>query len=288
MICLGLDNAEKDTRIGKYCRDNGIDKVFVLSPAKFRFGCSFANHEQIEYNQIIQYKYFYRLLQEINPKTLVVVNECLRTQDRYELTYNCIRNYLNQTPHQIVFQYLPIIDRFDDFMILVDFDTRSRWKRGKWSDSLRGEFHLETSPVEIELRSTKIKIDTKTKRAYAAEKRKLIDGIGLKDPHTIPRNLYLMSGKSKLAHVNDGDCYVGRNNRFKIASMRTYADTEFPDSSTVFEYCHNFISFSDFLALSRQTTIPVLVADLKVDEWYHRRYLEWAQRVRDAYATIHG
>lgn len=288
MICLGLNDTEKDVRISKYCRDNGIDKVFILSPAKFRFGCSFSNHEQIEYDQIIQYKYFYRLLQEIGPNTLVVVNECLRTQDRYGLTYNCIRNYLNQTHHQIVFQYLPLIDQFDDFMILVDLDTRSRWKREKWSEGLRCEFQLEISPVEIVLHPTKIKTDAKTKRAYVAEKRKLIDGIGLKDPHTIPRNLYLMSGKAKLSHVNGGDCYVGRNNRFKIAGMRTYADTEFPYSSTVFEYCHNFINFSDFLALSRQAIVPVLVADLKVDEWYNRRYAEWTQRVRDAYATIHG
>ena len=72
-------------------------------------------------DEIIQYKFYYRLLQEIGKDTLLVVNECLRMQNRYDLTYNCLRLFLQQTPHALVFQYLPIIDTIADFMVLFDF-----------------------------------------------------------------------------------------------------------------------------------------------------------------------
>ena len=61
--------------------------------------------EFIEWADIIEYRYYYRLLQEIGSKTLVVVNECLRTQARHDLTYNCMRLFLNQTDHRLIFQY---------------------------------------------------------------------------------------------------------------------------------------------------------------------------------------
>lgn len=288
MIRLGLDDAAKDYAVNQYCAANGIRKVFILSPDRRQFPCSFQNHEHVEYEQIIQYKYYYRLLQEIDDSVLVVVNECLRTQNRYDLTYNCIRNYLNQTKHQIVFQYLPLIDTFDDFMILLDFDTRSRWKRDKWRDALRSESDIGGDRIDVALQRVDVPTGAAMRKAYAKEKRKLIEGIGLKDPHTIPRNLYLMSGKAKLESVDPHAEYVGRNNRFKLPTMHTYKDDSYPEQCTVFEYCHNFINFGDFLARSRQTTVPVLVADLKVDEWYHNRYIEWAERIRNAYATIFG
>lgn len=286
MILLGLDAATKDARISAYCAEHGVQRVFVLSPAKYQFPVSFEPHEHIEWADIIEYKFFYRLLQEIDANTLVVVNECLRTQNRYDLTYNCIRHFLNQAGHQLVFQYLPIIDTVEDFMILFDFDTRSRWKRDKFRAELLKESHIESAPATPALRPIEVETDAKTRAAYAKKKRELIDGIGLKDPHTIPRNLYLMSGKAKLQHVAADADYVGRNNRFKLERLRTYADTAFPAASTVFEFCHDVIHFGDFLALSRQTTVDVLVADLKVDRWYLARYEAWTKRLLDAYAAL--
>jgi hypothetical protein len=108
---------------------HGIEKVFILTPANFSLACPFANHETIEWAVIIQYKFFYRLLQEINQRTLAVVNERLSTQNRYDLTYSCIRHFLTQSSHQIVFQHLPLIDSIEDFMVLLDSEARSRWKR---------------------------------------------------------------------------------------------------------------------------------------------------------------
>jgi hypothetical protein len=286
MIFLGSSIEEKKQAIAKYCSEHGISKVKIFSPKKFDFEYE---AEHIEYADIIRYIFFYRMIQEIDGDTLVVINECLRTQNRHELTYNCLRNFLNQTKHQLIFQYLPLIDTFDDFMTLFDFDTRSQWKRDKWSPKLLSEIDIRVSPIALDIEVLPVETDENVKKAYAKEKTKLIEEIGLKDPHTIPRNLYLMSGKARLKHTVPTRNYLGRNNRFKIPSLKTYREDTYPeDFYTVFEFCHNFIDFSDFLALSRQTKIPVLVADLKVDQWYLQRYLDWVKRIQDAYAEIHG
>jgi hypothetical protein len=131
--------------------------------------------------------------------------------------------------------------------------------------------------------------DAATRERYAREKRRLIDELGLGDPHTIPRNLHLLSGAAKLAHVRPGDRLVGRNNRFKIPGLLPFKGAAYPEAPyTVFEFCHNFIDFADFLALSRQVEIPVLVSDLKVDSWYLERYQAWLGRIRDAASALLG
>jgi hypothetical protein len=287
VILLGLDDTEKDAAIARYCTEHAIRKVVVFSPAKFRFTCSFATHEHVEWAEIIKYIFYYRLLQEVDASTLLVVNECLRTQERNDLTYNCLRNFLNQTEHQLVFQHLPLIDTAEDFMVLFDFDTRSRWKREKLSADLLRESTIRVREVPLELHAVEVATDAKTKAAYAREKRSLIDGIGLKDPHTIPRNLYLMSGKAKLAHVDTARAYVGRNNRFKLPNLATYRESAYPRAPyVVFEICHNFIDFADFLALSRQARVDVLVADLNIDRWYLERYQAWVGRVRELSSLV--
>jgi hypothetical protein len=286
MIFVGFDNTLKQGAITDYCAAHGIEKVFVLSPKKFAFDCPFENHETIDWPDIIEYQYFYRLLQEIGANTLVVINECLRTQNRYDLTYNCIRHFLNQAKHQLIFQWLPFIDDIQDFMALFDFDTRSRWKREKFDIDLLEHCRIAMQPRRIVLNPVAVDTDDALQTTYQREKQKLIDGIGIKDPHTIPRNLYLMSGKARMQRVVMGQHYIGRNDRFKIG-MRTYKEDRYADAPyTVFELPHNFIDFADFLALSQQTELDVLVSDLKVDQWYFNRYRQWTERLNEAYASL--
>jgi len=282
---LGQNNSEKNKIISEYCNENNIKKIFILSPEKFYFNCDIELKEFIEYDNIIMYVYFYRLLQEINNDVLVVINECLRTKNRYDLTYNCIRNFLNQTGHQIIFQYLPIIESFDDFFILFDFDTRSKWK-GQTDYSILKNCNINTNPINIKLNKIEIQTDAKLKLQYQKEKNNLIENIGLKDPHTIPRNLYLLSGKSKLFLIDKSKKYIGRNNRFSLPNIQTYKENSYQGNYTVFEFCHNHIDFIDFLSLSKQVNIDVLVADLKVDKWYFERYLKWIEELDKAYAKI--
>jgi hypothetical protein len=285
MICLGYTDEQKAETIAQYRAEHEIEKVFVLSPGKFAT-VSVPDAEFIEYETVIKYKVFYRLLQEIDGKTLIVVNECLRTQNRHDLAYNCIRQYLNQTHHQIVLQYLPVIESLQDFMTLLDFDTQSRWKREQFSPALLDEVDLRVLEVTPEFVAVPVPTTKAVRAAYQKEKRKLINGIGLKDPHTIPRNLYLMSGKAKASAVSPEKQYIGRNTRLKLANQVTYKEDRYDGEFTVFEFCHNAIDFADFLALSRQQRIEVLVADLKVDQWYFERFTNWRETIQDAYAAI--
>src|SRR3990167_1032523 len=113
MIYIGYSDSDKRAAIAQYQAAHGITKTVVISADEFPLPIS--DTDQIKYSDTIMYVTFYRLLQEIDSKTLIVINECLRTQNRYELTYNCIRNFLNQTTHQLIFQLLPQIDTADDF-----------------------------------------------------------------------------------------------------------------------------------------------------------------------------
>lgn len=303
MIHLGLDDAAKGALVERYREEHEIRKAYVLSPARFAPFWA-AEHMTdpptqgdgrsglyIDWPDLILYRYYYKLLQEIDRSTLVVVNECLRTQNRHDLTYNCVRNYLNQTPHVLIFQYLPIIGTIDDFMTLFDFATQSRWKREPFRSDLLDEVKIHVAPVPLSLKSVRVAVDDKTRAAYAKEKTALLAevcGDPDKDPHQIPRNLLLVSGKAKLPHVDPARRYVGRNNRLRLRNLETYRDATGPGERVVFELPHNVIEMADLLAVSRQHQIEALVADTKTEDWYLRRFQDWIQRVNDAQAALHG
>lgn len=297
MIRIGLRNCDKIDTVAEYRKKHGTTKTVVFSPSKFSTEWSLAdpNVEQLEYADIIRYKHYYRLLREIGPETLLVINECLRTQQRSDLTYNCLRHYLQQARHQIVFQYLPCIDTLDDFMTILDWDTRSRFKgQGFSRDKLSGvDINNPTcanrapafNVLAVECPKDIARKYEKTRERLFSE----VDSEG-KDPHTIPRNLHLIGGpaKAKEAAKREVVC-IGRNDRLKLAKMATYRDEKFPDGPyTVLEFPHNFIDFADFMALSGQESFDVLETELKVDRWYTARYREWSQRISDAYAAIYG
>src|SRR5690554_5464799 len=125
MIRIGLNEEEKRHEVERYTQTHGITQVKVFYPDKFPIDLG---GEHIEYKDIIEYKFFYRLLEEIDQDTLLVFNECLRTQKRSDLTYNCAHHYCNQTPHKIVFEHFPFIESKIDFMILLDFINKGKYK----------------------------------------------------------------------------------------------------------------------------------------------------------------
>jgi len=166
--------------------------------------------------------------------------------------------------------------------VLFDFDTRSRWKREKVDGELLREVTLRVVAVPVELHPVHVPIDAKTAAAYARERAKLfaeVRGDVDKDPHVIPRNLLLISGKAKLQHMDHGHRYVGRNNRYKLPGLETYREAVGPGPRVVFELCHNFLDFADLLTVSRQHAVDVLVADTKADRWYFDRFIAWTERL---------
>jgi hypothetical protein len=289
-IRLGLTSAEKAAEVVRYCSTHPIKRVVHFSHEKFKSSYALPDdvvYENVPYDKITFFIYYYRLLQEVDKDTLLVMDECLRNQNRYNLTHNCLRSYLRQTDHKLIFQYLPCIDSIDDFMTLFDWDTESKWKWEKPSKTLFSESDIQVRPVPVTLAALQVETDAKTKDAYAKEKRKLIDTIGLSDPHIIPRGLHLLSGKAKLPYVGAGAYYVARNDRFKVPTVATYRDTSFPGHDyTVLDFCHNFLDFADFLTLSRQHHVDALVSDLKVDGWYFDRYQAWLGRIRESYSNL--
>jgi hypothetical protein len=275
----------------------------VIAPERFPLPIDGA--DQVRYADVIMYVTFYRLLQEIERDTLIVLHECLRTQNRYDLAYNCIRNYLNHTPHSLVFQTLPQIDEPDDFMILFDFVTQSRWKRRPFdADLVRAEtqVHVREWPLSF----TRIDVPTgeATRRKYDRERATLFDGLGARDPHTLPRNLYLIGGKDKAAYiaahrpsgqldlfsgrdVAPQRLYVARNKRLNHGAVVTYDEVEPAGVPyTVVDLPHRFIDWCDFVSATGQAASDVLVADLKVDHWYFERYVKWQARIHDTYASL--
>jgi hypothetical protein len=288
MICIGMDAAQKSACIADYCEKHAVKRTYVLSPAKFAFDCSIPGARDVEWDEIIMYRTFYPLLQEIGSDSLVVVNECLRTTNRNDLTYNCIRHFLAQAGHQIVFNWLPAISDAADFMTLFDFDTKSRWKREKFDADFVHE-NAAVSVIHREPTFSKVDVitDARTKKAYAAEKAKLFAGIEGKDPHTIPRNLHLVGGKARMAAADPAGDYIGRNNRLGHASMAVYKADAYPVAPyIVAEFPHSFLDFADFLALSGQRSVSALVSDLPVDGWYFQRYQEWAERLAGLNACL--
>lgn len=294
-IHLGYSDAQKLSIIRDYVAANDIDHIVVISPPHAALHVDGADH--ITYADVIMYVTFYRLLQEIHHSSLVVINECLRTQNRYDLTYNCIRNYLNQTHHQLIFQHLPQINTREDFMVLFDFDTGSRWKRRGFDiDLILDNTQVCVQPVPLQFHRINVPTSSKTRDKYTREKERLFAGLGNRDPHTIPRNLYLIGGADKLAHAGNsqGTLFapapthlVARNQRLKCDCLSTY------DSATrenvpyaVLEIPHRFIDFSDFMFTTGQSAFAVLVADLKVDHWYFNRYSEWSERIHATYAGL--
>lgn len=303
MIHIGLDDEQKTNTVRRYCTDHGTAHVVTISPEKCPWPCP--EHDNVTYEQAIMYVTFYRLLQEIDNDTLVVLNECLRTQNRYDLTYNCIRHYLAQTRRQIVFQHLPQIDERDDFMILFDFDTQSRWKQRRFDLNLvldNASIVVSDSCGFVSFNPVPVRTPDATKRRYQVEKERRFRELGARDPHTLPRNLYLIGGKDKKQYIKDrqntgqlsflpdtGDCcsYVARNKRLQMDGVATYRDLGAGDAPfAVLEFPHRFIEFGDFMRQTRQHQFDVLVADLPVDKWYFDRYSQWGDRINETCASL--
>lgn len=253
----------------------------------------------IGFDDVVLYKHFYPWLREIDEGSLLVLDEPLRQKDRGTLHYNCIRHYAAQSGAVLVLSTFPILDDPEDFAILYDFATKSRWRRSALAHLPLDEIDLVVHPRRVELHARDVPTTEKECARIEKRKRALVDGIGLRDPHTIPRNLYLETGKLRAAAVRPGEALVGRNNRLKLADFATFREAG-AEARTVFELCHEHLVFRDWLARRIASTDPtplasapsdplrveVLVADAKIDRWYFTRHTEWTRRLDDAYAAL--
>lgn len=286
MILIGLNQKQKHAEISKYIAEHDIKQVIVFSDEQFYMElpetpCPI---RQIGYKETIMYRTFYPLLEEIDDTYLLVMNECMRTQNRSDLTYNCIAKYTNQTPHRIVFEYFPFIEDEKDFMILLDFSDSQKHKGRGIADvdidginvlCIRRRFSLETDVVITPVTAVS---------EYEAYRDKLFAEIGKKDPDTIPRTLHIWTGKYKRGAIDSTHQYVARNDRFKLPNVTTYKNVEPGREYILVDMPHRRLDFNDFLRRTGQTDLQYLSTGFKIDDVYINNFREWAERLEGFYA----
>ena len=189
-IYIGQQNKQKI--VNEYISQNSIDKVYIIGDD---LEIEFENKENIKFHDTIKYKYFYRLLQEINKNSLIVLNECLKKQNRYDLTYNCIRRYMLQTDHRLLFNYFPIIKTQEDFMILYDMIQNNPFLKEpyKYITTFR---NVDVGEIVFEVNKTDIELPHECEIEYEQEKENIIKSVK-KDPDIIPRRLLKFSETKK-------------------------------------------------------------------------------------------
>lgn len=189
MIRIGLSTREKLNTIGMYLAiHEAITKIKVFYFNRLPLSVDFygVQTECVEYSDIIMYKYFYRLLEEIDDKTLLVFNEVMRTQNRSDLTYNCAHHYCNQTPHKVIFEHFPIIEDKNDFMILLDLQNKGRYKGKGFDYTMLHEEDIQIKPHRVNLVTVPVETTDKDRERYEAKRENLFANLGRKTPTLSP------------------------------------------------------------------------------------------------------
>lgn len=285
MIRIGLNSRDKQKVIDEYLQTNEIKKIFCFYfkkfPSKFNVPVDI---EYIEYADIEMYKFFYRLLEEIDDKSLIVMDECTRTQNRSELIYNCAHHYLNQTPHRIIFEFFPIIEDKNDFMILLDFENKGKYKGKSFDYVYLQNEDIKIKPFRVKLEPIPVEINTKDQERYEKKKEQLFADLGEKDPETIPRALQLFAGDLKKKAINPKELYVARNKRLRLDNVKTYDEIDKQGNYIVIDTHWRRLNFNDFLKTTRMTKIKYLSTTLPIDNVIITEFSKWKARMDAIYA----
>lgn len=198
-IYIGEQN--KKQIVEDYLLENNIQKIYVIGePLDFELPIE---NEFIKFSECVLYKYFYHLLQEINKNSLVILNECLRKINRYDLTYNCIRRYVIQTDHRLIFNYFPIINNQEDFMILYDMTQNNPFLKESYKYVTKFT-NIIIGKVNFNVNKREIVIDEEYVKEYEKEKESIIKQVK-KDADIIPRRLLKYSESINKKYVGKFD-----------------------------------------------------------------------------------
>ncbi|MDT8718265.1 hypothetical protein IAI10_16480 [Clostridium sp. 19966] len=285
MIRIGLSQREKQKVITQYISENGIKKVYCFYfkkfPVKYNVTCEI---EYIEYADIEMYKYFYRLLEEIGECSLIIMDGCMRTQNRSELIYNCAHHYLNQTPHKIIFEFFPIIDNKDDFMILLDFENKGMYKGKAFDYAFLYDEDIKMKPFKIKMDLINIPITPKDQERYNKKRDSLFDTLGSKNPETIPRALQLFAGDLKKNAIVQSKMYVARNKRFKLSNVLSYEDIVDKGDYIIIDTHYRRLNMNDFIKTTQMNTLKYLCTTLSIDDVVITEFSKWKARLEAIYA----
>lgn len=319
MIRIGLSNEQKIEILQRYVSEHQIKKIVCIdndAPAEpagsalkraellkagkqGRKGCGEAldlsslpcETETLGYDDAILYKYFYRLLEEINGDYLIVVNECLQDTNRNCLTYNCMHHYLNQTPHRVVFNFFPFINDAVDFMVLADKAEPGKYKAYKRQGNTRGYDPEVLDELDVQcvrhmpgLTVKTVELPADAHDAYECEKAALFDGIGNKDPNTIPRTLHLWCGRYKKEALLAEETYWARNARFNRPNVKSMTRPEPCEYARLVDCPSSHKALADFLRVTGATHIEFLSTGLGADNVYAADLQDWLGKLGEFYA----
>lgn len=278
VINIGFDMATREDAVRRYVAERGAAHVLVIHPDGRR-NLTIDGAEYVPFSETIMYRTFYPLLQRIDASWLLVMDECLRVKKRQDLHYNCIHHYAGQTPHKLVFETLPFIDEPDDYMILMDFVDKAKFRGRRFDESCFAEVPAAVNAPRYAITRIDCPTPPTARGRYEAEKQKLFAGLGDRDPDTIPNALQLFAGKFK--SPLPGRWYVARNRRYKAANVVTFND-DLPEGcgEPVFiDLPLRQKPFNDFLARNKVNTFAFLHTGLKVDDYFFNRYSTWCDDV---------
>lgn len=284
MIRIGLTERQKQRIVKDYTLQHGIKKVFCFYYKKFPLNLKVdCEIEHIEYADIEMYTYFYRLLEEIDESSLIVINECMRTQNRSELIYNCSHHYLNQTPHRIIFEHFPIIEDRDDFMILLDFENKGKYKGKGFDYNYLKDEDIKMRPQQFKLNTTLVPVSEKDHEKYRTKKEQLFANLGNKDPDNIPRALQVFAGNLKRSGIEADKVYVARNKRFGLSNVLSYQEIDSPGDYIIIDTHYRRLDFNDFLKITGMTKLNYLCTSLSIDDVITTEFSKWKARLDAIY-----
>lgn len=284
-----IGDYDKQKIITHYLQNNSVNNVVIFYREHLKREYDIpVKCEYLEYKQSIMYVNYYRLLEQVNRNTLIIIDECLGNVNRHCLEYNCMKTIINQTPQRLVFNYLPFIENTDDFMILMEFYNETKYKSERFDWEFLKDINLHVKPVRITLDFKEIYLSKEAFDKYNAEKEKLFANIGRSDPDTIPRNLSIVAGNLRFeatkGNISINDCYV-RNKRFKKGLI--YKDEFYGGGLNskcyVFDFPTNRINLIDVLTINNLDKVYAYTSDLSIDKWYKSDYEEWVKRLEEFY-----
>lgn len=217
-IYLGEQNKIKI--IEDYIKENNIKNVFIIGD-----NLNIANEMYVPFKEVIMYKWFYPLLQSIQKDSLVVLNNILKKRQRNCLEYNCIRHYCENTNHILVFNYYPIIEEKEDFMILYDMIQENPFLKEDYKYIIKFK-NVILGNINTKYQVQNIIVDKTFFERYEKLKNDTINSVK-KDPDIIPQRLLKLSETESKKQVKDFDKLTDRKPNMKLVANNSKVDKYF-------------------------------------------------------------
>jgi len=285
MIRIGFDYEQKQKCIEAYLSMHKIEKVYIFYFKKFKpefqVDCEI---EYVEYQDIEKYKYFYRLVGEINNNSLLIFDECMRTQNRNELIYNCAHHYCNQSQHKIIFEYFPIIENTEDFIILLNFEDKNKYKGKSFDIDMLNDVDIDIECINRlpEFDIVDINVTEKQLKQYEEKKNSLFDNLGNKHPDTVSTNLELFVGNFKKNYIKEDKKYLARNARYKKYNISTYKEAA-ESNLTMLDYPVRQLDLNDYIKRTLTNDIDFISSKTKVDLYYISKFKNFKKECESIY-----